>query len=67
MSVVKKLTKHGNSFCLILDKALVQLVGIESDTLVEISTEDGKELIIKPINDEETIEKYNKRKEKTKI
>ncbi len=64
MSVVKKLTKHGNSFCLILDKALVQLVGIYSDTLLEISTENGKQLILTPIYDEEEIEKYHKKKTK---
>ena len=64
MSVVKKLTKHGNSFCLILDKALVQLVGIYSDTLLEISTENGKQLILTPIHDEEEIEKYHRKKAK---
>jgi antitoxin MazE len=43
--VVKKLTKHGNSLALVIDRPILDLLRIESDTPLEIST-DGKKLII---------------------
>lgn len=45
MPIVKKLTKHGNSQALVLDKNTMDLVGIES--WVSITT-DGSKLIIEP-------------------
>lgn len=45
MPIVKKLTKHGNSQALVLDKSTMDLVGIES--WVSITT-DGSKLIIEP-------------------
>lgn len=48
MALVKHLTKHGNSYALIIDKALIELLGIDASTLLEISTTDGKSLTITP-------------------
>lgn len=45
--MVKKLTKHGNSLALIIDKPILDLLKIDSDTPLEVST-DGKQLIIAP-------------------
>ncbi len=45
MPVVKKLTRHGNSRALVLDKSTMDLLGIES--WVSITT-DGSKLIIEP-------------------
>lgn len=68
MALIKKLTKHGNSYSLILDKALIDLLDIDPETPLEISTNDGKSLVVKPLKDEildEVIqEKYRKFKEK---
>jgi len=43
----KKLTKHGNSFALIIDKPILKMLNITEKTNLEISIEDGK-LVIKP-------------------
>ncbi len=49
--MVKKLTKHGNSLALIIDRAVLDLLKIDTDTPLEIST-DGQVLVISPVQDE---------------
>ena len=48
--MIKRLTPHGNSFALIIEKAILQLLNIGSETPLEITT-DGKNLIVSPVND----------------
>ena len=43
--MVKKLTKHGNSLALVIDRPILDLLKIDPDTPLEVST-DGKQLII---------------------
>ncbi|MCX5688572.1 MAG: AbrB/MazE/SpoVT family DNA-binding domain-containing protein [Planctomycetota bacterium] len=43
--MVKTLTKHGNSYALIIDKPILELLKIAPDSLLEVST-DGKVLTI---------------------
>ncbi len=43
-----KLTRHGNSYALIIDKPLLQTLNISEDTVLNISVQDGA-LIIKPV------------------
>ncbi len=43
--MVKKLTKHGNSFALVIDRPILELLDIRPETPLEITT-DGKRLII---------------------
>jgi len=50
MAVIKKLTRHGNSLALVIDKPVLQLLNIDGDTPLEIST-DGKVLTVAPIRD----------------
>ncbi len=45
--MVKKLTRHGNSLALVIDKPILELLNITKDTPLEIST-DGRSLIISP-------------------
>ena len=45
--MVKTLTKHGNSLALVIDKPILELLKIDADTPLEITT-DGKSLIIVP-------------------
>lgn len=45
--MVKKLTKHGNSYALIIDKPIMDLLNITADSTLDIST-DGKSLLIRP-------------------
>ncbi len=46
--MIKKLVSHGNSAALIIDKPIMELLKVDMETLLEIST-DGKNLIISPI------------------
>jgi antitoxin MazE len=43
--MVKKLTKHGNSLALVIDRPILDLLKIDPDTPLEVTT-DGKQLII---------------------
>ncbi len=47
-SMTKKLIQHGNSAALVIEKPVLQLLGIDFDTELEIVT-DGKNLIISPV------------------
>ena len=62
--MIKKLTKHGNSLALVIDRAVLDLLKIDTDTPLEIST-DGQVLVISPIRDEEHRDKFNKALEST--
>jgi len=55
--MIKKLTKHGNSLALIIDRAVLDLLKIDVDTPLDIST-DGQVLVVTPINDEDRQEKF---------
>lgn len=55
--MVKKLTKHGNSLALVIDRAILDLLKIDSDTPLDIST-DGRVLIIAPARDEAHQQKF---------
>ena len=44
---MKKLTKHGNSLALVIDKPILDLLKMDADTPLEITT-DGDVLIVKP-------------------
>lgn len=45
--LVKKLSKHGNSLALIIDKPILELLGIDENTNLEIKT-DGERLVVMP-------------------
>ncbi len=49
MTVLKKLIKHGNSYALVIERPILNLLGIDSDTLLEISTPDGTSIVITPV------------------
>ena len=44
----KRLTKTGNSLALVLDKPLLDQVGIDANTPLEVST-DGQVILISPV------------------
>ena len=48
--MVKRLTRHGNSLALVLDKGVLDLLSIDADTPLHVST-DGKCLIVSPVRD----------------
>ena len=49
--MLKKLTRHGNSLALVIDKGVLALLNIDDTTPLEIST-DGSLLLISPVRDE---------------
>ena len=62
--MVKKLTKHGNSLALVIDRAVLDLLKIDTDTPLEIST-DGQVLVVSPVRDEERRSKFREALEST--
>lgn len=57
--MIKKLTRHGNSAALIIDRPILELLGADIDTAFEIVT-DGQALILTPVKDEKRAERFNK-------
>jgi antitoxin component of MazEF toxin-antitoxin module len=49
MTITKKLTKHGNSYALIIERPILALLGIDDTTLLQISTPDGTAIMITPM------------------
>ena len=45
--MVKKLTKHGNSLALVIDRPILDLLKIDPETPLDVST-DGRQLIVTP-------------------
>jgi antitoxin component of MazEF toxin-antitoxin module len=59
--MLKKLVQHGNSSALVIEKPILELLNIDQNSTLEVTT-DGKSLIIKPIekNISKSLEKVNK-------
>ena len=55
--MIKRLTRHGNSLALVIDKPVLDLLEIAADTPVSITT-DGKCLIIAPVRDEKRLKAF---------
>ena len=48
--MVKTLTKHGNSYALVIDKPILELLRVTPETPFEIIT-DGQCLVLAPVRD----------------
>ena len=48
--MTKKLTRHGNSLALVIDRPVLDLLNIDAETPLEIVT-DGRVLVISPVHD----------------
>jgi antitoxin component of MazEF toxin-antitoxin module len=46
--MIKKLSKYGNSFAIIIDKPILELLNITQKTSLKIKI-DGKKIIIEPV------------------
>ncbi len=46
--MVKNLVKHGNSYALVIERPILELLGITAETPLSIST-DGNTLLIRPL------------------
>ncbi len=49
--MLKRLTKHGNSLALVIDRGVLDLLEIDAETPLSITT-DGQCLILSPVRDE---------------
>jgi len=57
--MIKTLTKHGNSYALVIDKPIMELLDITARTPIEIAT-DGKALVLSPVRDARRKAKFEK-------
>lgn len=48
--MIKTLTRHGNSLALVIEKPVLELLGADSETPFEVTT-DGEVLILSPVRD----------------
>ena len=49
--MIKRLTRHGNSLALVIDRAILELLRVDPDTPLELST-DGDVLIVRPLREQ---------------
>lgn len=55
--MIKTLTKHGNSYALVIDKPILELLRVSPETPFEIMT-DGQALILTPVRDPAEDERF---------
>jgi antitoxin MazE len=55
----KKLTRTGNSLALVLDKRLLDRVGIDADTELDVST-NGQVIVVSPVRDRQRTTKLKR-------
>ncbi len=48
--MIKRLTRHGNSLALVIDRGVLDLLEIDADTPLSLTT-DGKCLVVAPLRD----------------
>lgn len=53
VDMTKRLVRHGNSRAIVIDKAILELLKIDDDTELDLTT-DGRSLTITPVGDAET-------------
>jgi len=57
--MVKNLIKHGNSYALVIDKPIMELLHVTPDTALELTT-NGDKLVVSPVRPESKQTKLNK-------
>ena len=57
--MVKNLIKHGNSYALIIDKPIMDLLHVTPDTVLELTT-NGDRLVISPVRSKSKQAKLSK-------
>ena len=57
--MIKHLTKHGNSMALVIDRPILDLLKIDDETPLDVST-DGKSLTISPARQTPRRKKFEK-------
>jgi len=62
--MIKKLTQHGNSWALVIDKPVLDLLKIDPSTPLEITT-DGQLLVVAPAKDAKRKAKFKQALQET--
>jgi len=62
--MIKRLSKHGNSLALVIDRPILELLGIDEQTALDVST-DGRALVVAPLADEDRRRRFEKALEST--
>jgi antitoxin MazE len=62
--MIKKLTKHGNSWALVIDKPILELLRIDPEAPLEVTT-DGQILIVAPCESNERKDRFTAALKKT--
>lgn len=62
--MIKTLTKHGNSAALVIERPILDLLGVSLDAAFEIVT-DGKALILTPVKNASRSKRFHQSMEKT--
>ena len=57
--MIKRLSRHGNSMALVIDRGVLDILDISKNTPLKIST-DGSVLIVAPIRNPERRKKFQK-------
>jgi antitoxin MazE len=57
--VIKTLTKHGNSYALVIDRPILELLQATPETPFEIIS-DGRSLVLTPVRDPKEEKKFEK-------
>ena len=55
--MIKKLSKHGNSLALVIDRSILDLLDIDEKTALDIST-DGEALVVAPVRDKKRRKRF---------
>ena len=55
--MIKSLTKHGNSYAMVIDKPILELLQTTPDTPFEIIS-DGRSLVLTPVRDPKDQKKF---------
>ena len=56
--MIKMLTKHGNSYAMVIDKPILELLHTTPDTPFEIIS-DGRSLVLTPVRSSEESKKFD--------
>lgn len=55
--MMKRLTRHGNSLALVIDKGVLDILEIDADTPLSVTT-DGRSLVVTPVRDPERQQRF---------
>jgi antitoxin component of MazEF toxin-antitoxin module len=57
--MIKRLTRHGNSLALVIDRGILELLRIDAKTPLSITT-DGRALVIAPAADDQRRNRFRR-------